>query len=228
MPNILSKIIGSIDNAIGGMDRKTAESVRQAGYLVGFLLVAASVGLGIHYGRESARMGQTPNFTHTNQIFETLVKRGRQTSYTRTLVESDQINEITDPELKRILFPTQVGQEPTVSENVVEPETGKKAAAADAEGTDRLSEIDRTDEGPAKADVRTLKKRESSEGAAAPGVLESEEGKEGVVLRKDRADVRRPSQEGGASDAAVPGKTIRVYRKKSPNPLDSGAGVIDR
>lgn len=210
------------------MDRKTMESVRQTSYLIAFLLLAASVGLGIYYGRESARVGQTPNFTNTNQIFETLVKRGRQTSFTRTLVESDQINEITDPELKRILFPTQAGQEPTVSENVVEPETGKKAAAADAEGPDRLSEIDRTDEGPAKSDVRTLKKRESPEGNPAPGVLESEEGKEGVVLRKDRGDVRRPAREEGASDAPAPGKTIRVYRKKSPNPLDRGAGVIDR
>jgi hypothetical protein len=228
MLSILSKFLTAIDRVIGNMDRKTLETVRQAGYMVAFLLVAASVGLGIHYGKESSRKGQSPNFTNTDEIFEIDVKRSRQTSYTRTLVESDQIHEITDPELKRILFPTQAGQEPTVSENVVEPETDKKAAAAAVTGADRLSEIDRTDEGPARADVRTLKKRDSSDSAAAPGVLESEDGKEGVVLRKEREDVRRPAREGDDADSPAPGKTIRVYRKKSPNPLDSGAGVIDR
>lgn len=227
MLNIISRILASIDSALGGVDRRTMDTIRQTGYLLAFLLVATGVGFGIYLGRESARTGQTPNFTNTNQIFETLVKRGRQTSFTRTLIESDQINEITDPELKRILFPTQAGQEPTVSENVVEPETDKKAAATEGEGPDRLSEIDRTDETPAKPDVRTLKKRDSAEGSAAPGVLESEEGKEGVVLRKDRTDVRRPAP---GDDSASPstGKTIRVYRKKSANPLDSGSGVIDR
>jgi len=226
MPNIFSRILAAIDGALGGLDKRASDTIKQTGYLLGFLLVAGAIGLGIYMGRESARTGQTPNFSNTNQIFETLVKQGRRTNFTRTLVESDQVSEIRDPELKRILFPTQAGQEPTVSENVVEPETDKKAAATTDAGPERLSEIDRTDETPAKADVRTLQKKGAAD-SAAPAVLESNEAREGVVLRKERGDVRAPAaRDDGAAPAS--GKTVRVYRKNSPNPLDSGAGVIDR
>ncbi len=47
---ILHKIVVGLDSLIDGMDKQTMDTVRQTGYLLAFLLVAASIGFGIHLG----------------------------------------------------------------------------------------------------------------------------------------------------------------------------------
>ncbi len=225
--NMLSGMLSAIDRLLGGMDKRTQETVKQAGYILAFAVIVGSVGFGIHLGRKAAKIGAMPNFKSTNQIFEVDVKRNRQTAFSRTMVESDGINEITDPELKRILFPSKAGQEPTASETVIEPETERHAPAEGAGGSDRLSEIDRTDGAPAAPDVRTLKKKEHDD-APAPGVLDPREAGEGAIPRTGGSDVRKSDTNRGDASEPASGKTIRVYRKNSPNPLDRGSEVIDR
>jgi hypothetical protein len=224
---ILNRIAAGLDSLIDGMDKQTMDTVRQAGYLLAFLLVAASIGFGIHLGTKNARIGTAPLFTATNEIFEISVKRSRETPYSSTMVESDSINEISDPELRRILFPSKAGQEPEASETIVEPETGKAERPAESAGPDRLAEIDRTDGKPGKADVRSLEKKESSSVSDTPGVIESKETNEGVVLKSPaRTDTADQGSNGEDSPSTL--KPLRVHGKKNPNPLDRGGEVIDR
>lgn len=219
--NIIARILSGFDRLIGGMDKSTLETVKQAGYLIAFVLIAGSVGFGIYKGREAARIGAMPSFSSINEIFEVDVKRARKTGFSRTMVESGQINEIADPELRRILFPTQAGQEPSVSEGIVEPESPHKSAPASE--SDRLSEIDRTDEKPQKSDVKPLSKRdETTSPETIPPTAE-----EGALPRKSGVDVRGESKESDASSISS-GKTIRVHGKKSPKPLDRGPAVLDK
>ncbi len=219
--NILARILSGIDHLIGGIDKRTLETVKQAGYLLAFVLIAGSVGFGIYKGREAARIGAMPSFSSINEIFEVDVKRARKTGFSRTLMESDQINEIADPELRRILFPTQAGQEPSVSDTIVEPEAFHKTAAP-AE-TDRLSEIDRTDEKPQKSDVKPLSKKDE---ATHPETIPPD-AEEGALPRKSGVDVRGGSKESDSSSISS-GKPIRVQGKKSPKPLDRGPEVLDK
>lgn len=219
--NIIARILSGIDRLIGGMDKSTLETVKQAGYLLAFVLVAGSVGFGIYKGREAARIGAMPSFSSINEIFEMDVKRARKTGFSRTMVESGQINEIADPELRRILFPTQAGQEPSVGETIVEPEAPHKAAGP-AE-TDRLSEIDRTDEKPQKSDVKPLSKR----GESTPPETLTPNTEEGALPRKSGVDVRSGSNESDSSSISS-GKPVRVQGKKSPKPLDRGPEVLDK
>lgn len=219
--NILARILSGIDRLIGGMDKSTLETVKQVGYLLAFVLVAGSVGFGIYKGKEAARIGAMPSFSSINEIFEVDVKRARKTPFSRTMVESGQINEIADPELRRILFPTQAGIEPSVGETIVEPEAGHKASVQ-AE-TDKLSEIDRTDEKPQKSDVKPLSKKDET----SPPQTIPPDTDEGALPRKSGDDVRGGSKESDSSSISS-GKTIRVHGKKSPKPLDRGPAVLDK
>ncbi len=219
--NILARILSGVDRLIGGMDKSTLETIKQVGYLLAFLIVAGSVGFGIYKGKEAARIGALPSFSSINEIFEVDVKRSRKTGFSRTMVESGQINEISDPELRRILFPTQAGQEPAVAETIVEPDAPHKAAAPTE--TDRLSEIDRTDEKPQKSDVKPLSKKD----AASPPQTISPDADEAALPRTSGVDVRGGSKESDSSSISS-GKTIRVQGKKSPKPLDRGPAVLDK
>ncbi len=143
------------------------------------------------------------------------------------MVESDSINEISDPELRRILFPSKAGQEPEASETIVEPETGQVERPPESSGPDRLAEIDRTDGKPGKADVRSLEKKESSGVSSAPGVIESRETNEGVVLKNPPGkETTDQASDGDTTPSSL--KPLRVHGKKNPNPLDRGGEVIDR
>ncbi|MCX7679779.1 MAG: hypothetical protein N2316_11270 [Spirochaetes bacterium] len=219
--NILERFISAIDRLIAGIDRRTQETIKQAAYLLAFAIIAASVGIGIYKGKEAARIGAVPSFSSINEIFETDVKQSRKTPFSRIMVESGQINEITDPELRRILFPTQTGQEPTVGETVVEPEAPHKIQTPS--GSDRLAEIDRTDESLQKADVKPLIKREAS--PLPQTILPDRD--EGVLPRKSGTDVRSDTEEGNAVTQESK-KPLPIKSKKSLKPLDRETNLIEK
>ncbi len=225
---ILSSILGMIGGSIDSMNRKTAETIKQIFYTIAFLLVVTSAIMGVYFGKRAVKPGVNPLVKYTNQVFDIDIKMNRDKPWLGTMIEGDKINEIQDPDIKRILYPSKESPEPEVREGIVEPDpiSSKKKTGVEADVRDRVAEIDRTDETPKKSDVRNIKRRQIPEDGKGPNVIGRDEWTSPVSeTDKDAVtpgtDIKRPANKPSSDKSHKPGQ-------RSLNPMDRDRGIIEK
>lgn len=232
--NIIYKTIMSLNRVIEKMDRRTAESIKQGAKMLAFILVVCCVILGIHMGRKAAKSGGIQLLKATDDIFEIDVKRSADRPWTASMVESDKISENAAPGLTRYLFPSGNEEaEPQVRDGIVEPETPEhtKTGPASVDSRETLAEIDRTEDAPAKSDVRTLQRSTGDTDNQGPQPDVTAETSRTTPADTAPADIRsriRSKDETRSGENAESGKKPALIRKPGKvAPMESNRGIVE-
>jgi len=117
----INTIMEGLLGAVGGMSKKTVESIR-AGFIF-FIFVLAILGgfLGYRSGMQNAKIKSSPLFDVTNDTFNIEVRRERKEGVFSSTLDSAVINEVKNIDPAKLNYPAQDDMLPEYDNAMVEP-----------------------------------------------------------------------------------------------------------
>ena len=160
---IISTVIAKANSIIAGMDRRTVETIKQSFYFLSFVIVIIAIILGYYFGKRSVKRGGKPLAENTNHAFEIYVKRNREKVSFRSLLTIDTIREINRSDLNKLRFHSREILAPEDKDGIVDSDESKRRISPSGKIviSDKLAEIDRTDDTIPISDVKKIKRKES-------------------------------------------------------------------
>ncbi len=238
---MLSRMIGGLNALIEHTPRKTAETIRQAFFLLTAILLVIAVIIGHQAGKSGARKMGTQIAGETNDAFDIDRKLENKGGDFRSMLDSALLSETRESTINKIQFPVQGRLEPEAGDGIIEPPSPERTLSPtpDLDLRDRISEPARTDDVRTASEVKNLKRRDPypaagekpeilkdvrTESIMKPGMLESEDRvpppiTEKPLVRDDRAPAETSSVE--------PVKKLK-RRPAELRPIRKDAGIIAR
>lgn len=228
---IISSIINTLNVLLESMDRRTEEAIKQVFFFLAFVAIVVALVAGYISGKKGARRHGTQVAEHTNQIFDTEIKRNREEGGTPMMLDRNSIREMDSTDINKLMFPTKESPGPEVKDFVVEPKLSRSSVPGthSFDMRDKVAEIDRTDDKRTKGDVRELKRREAEKKHEAfPNLIVDDKEKN---VEKKSEDIRtvKPKQKTPEGKTGLKKEKQRIApREKNPGPLDKDSGVVDK
>lgn len=231
--NIFSGIITSVNRLLNGIDRRTADSIRQGFFLLVGILVILAVVIGYQMGKKAARKGGNQIAEFTNSAFDVTRKKEREEGSFRSMLDSELIREMRESSAEKVRFPSNTALEPEFKTGLIEPDSSERKVTPPpaVDMRDRLSEIDHTDRKREIPDTQALKRREAVDKMKNPDIIRDEK-TDGSMMRVpgESAIKERPlmyDKTGEQSDKPGPGRK-RAPRKRELKPLEPTPGVLEK
>jgi len=155
---ILNKIIITINRLIDGLSRKTVETIKMSFYGLVFIIIAIGIYIGYSSGKGAAKKFGKPINEDTNDVFDPLLKKSRDKGQYKSMLESELIEEQKDIQLKKVEFPSNENLKGEIETKVIEPDKDIKKDRSLSLDSQKIADIERTDDKARKTDVRELKK----------------------------------------------------------------------
>jgi hypothetical protein len=155
---VLNKVIIAINRVIDGLSRKTVETIKMSFYGLVFIIVALGIYIGYSSGKGAAKKHGKPINEDTNEVFDSLIKKSRDRGQYKSMLESELIEEKKDIQLKKVEFPTNDNLKSEIETKVIEPDKDIKKERSISFDSQKIADVERTDEKAKKSDVRELKK----------------------------------------------------------------------
>jgi hypothetical protein len=230
--NILGKFLSGINGMLGGMDRRTVDTVRQLFFTFTVLLAIGGIFLGYGLGRKSAKRSGAQIAEYTNDVFAVDIKRERPDGDFRSMLESDLLQEMEKSRIGKIQFPVNERLLPEREERLVEPDTSERKVTAppSMDLRDRISEADRIDERPPPSDVRALGRRGLETRSPEKPEIIKNDGID-VLPGKDSGPGNRGIEKAAGEPVPVPPRNEKGVRQKPRpeiKPLERKGGIIDK
>ncbi len=118
---IISSLLGSINNSIVNMDRKTRQSIRQGFFFGIFVLSVGGIILGVLSGKEAASIKGTPLAETMRDTFEYTESRSKAEGNFGAMLEGRLMSESAYREIDRTRWKTREAAEMTFSDKPAEP-----------------------------------------------------------------------------------------------------------
>ena len=167
---ILYAIINSVSRYIQSLDRRTAETIRQAFFFMIFLFMVGGIFLGNFLGKKAAKHGGDPLIERTNQSFDTDIRRSRDRGHFEGMLQEELMREAEKNGTSKIPYPARE-EEPVPMKDEILEGPGTEKAKKEFPGTvDQESPVDMLDTG--EKDENTEVIRHDQE---APPVMEGKE-----------------------------------------------------
>ncbi len=156
--NLLNKIIIVINRAIDGLNKKTVDRIKSSFYALVFILIVLGIFVGYNRGKDSAKKYGKPLIESTNDVFDFFIKKNRSKEQYRSMLETELIEEKREMQLKKVEFPANEMIKTELENKVIETGIDAKRNPFLSMDSQKMADIDRTDDRIKKSDVRELKK----------------------------------------------------------------------
>lgn len=224
LTRIISLLINGLNHFLESLDRKAVEAIKQSFYFITFVALIIAIIFGYNSGKKAAkRMGKTLA-ENTNQVFSVDVKRERPEGRFYSMLDTDAIREIDRSDYNKLKFPSRVTLEPEPRDELVEPDLSRKEKSPEID-TDRLAEIDRTDEKP-EPSIKSLSKRESPLRDRKLDIID--EKKENRIIKGEDAESDTREKPKKMQGETKEPRKMKEFRKGSElKPLEKREGIIE-
>ncbi|TAL32212.1 MAG: hypothetical protein EPN93_16480 [Spirochaetes bacterium] len=165
---LLSGVFGPIERLVANMDRRTADMIKQAFYMLTVALMIGGIIVGYFLGKDAAKRPGKPLAEHTDDVFRLDVLQERDEGTYEGMLEGSKIKELKLPKTRKKEFRYDNVLDPEADSVLAESKFSERKISRrpSIDSRDRLSEIDRTDDRGAEPAVKNLKSRKMPAAAA--------------------------------------------------------------
>ncbi len=218
----VNRIIYSINNVIGKIDKRTAMMIRQIFYLLIFFLTIGGIVWGWQLGREAARIKSPPIASNTSEVFDIDIKKERDEGSFGAMLESELIRESGNYSLEKPRFRSRENLEPDLDESIIEPEMDRKMKISGPDRDTPLFEGKYLPLDESEPVGRPLERRDTGGGGRVD--QEREQGSSPLTKTEPLklSDRINPRTENIDKKKGI----IRDIRDTEPDPLENEAEII--
>ncbi len=138
--DILKSIPVTILRLINNLDKKTEETIKQAAFSLGFVMLVTAVIVGYMMGKDEARIKDAPLAEYVNDAFRIDISREKDDSSLGKMLESELITESRYSSYRKIQYPSQDIIEQETDDSVFSPSDRRKGSEPAAEINNSIEE----------------------------------------------------------------------------------------